>query len=442
MIFKKGVIFSLVCCISLRIFSHTIDFTFTNACFGDSIEFTAITSYPVDSIKQYRWDLDGSELFKSAYGKSIKYLYNRAGTFKAKLMIVTIEDVEDPMPNAKDVIVYPLPNADFSSEFLCQLDSTRFRSKSTISSGAITNYYWTIAAQSINNYNGNEEFIHIFKNYGNYAVKLEVKSDSGCVNSIQQNIKIGEKPKSDFSFTAVCLEDSAEFTNLSAISTDTIFYTNWQFGDGENDAYKNFVKHKYDSAGTFEVRLITVANKFNMCSDTAIKYIEVGNASGLTLTLSGDTVFYQGEDLTITANGDFTSYIWSTGDITNNITVTDSGTYAVTATDSKGCEMSDSVNVIVKDAFNKVEIIPKNTVITPNGDNVNDCLEFKDLDAYGKCELIIYNKWGHEVERIPEYKNDWSGTSKGRDLETGVYFYVIKGEKLQTNGNINILREK
>jgi gliding motility-associated-like protein len=97
--------------------------------------------------------------------------------------------------------------------------------------------------------------------------------------------------------------------------------------------------------------------------------------------------------------------------------------------------------VVVKDAFNKKDVVAQNTIITPNHDGMNDCLCFKDIEAYGQCELVVYDRWGKEVERMENYQNDWAGTSKGQDLKTGTYFYVIKGEGIETKGCINILRE-
>jgi gliding motility-associated-like protein len=69
------------------------------------------------------------------------------------------------------------------------------------------------------------------------------------------------------------------------------------------------------------------------------------------------------------------------------------------------------------------------TVITPNGDGVNDefvvsCLE-APFGAKPNNELVIFNQWGDKVYEAAPYKNDWQGTWNGRDLPDGTYFYIF-----------------
>lgn len=70
------------------------------------------------------------------------------------------------------------------------------------------------------------------------------------------------------------------------------------------------------------------------------------------------------------------------------------------------------------------------TVITPNGDDVNDnlvinCLESED---YPTNSIIIYNQWGDEVFQRSPYGNGvyWDGTHNGNPLPDGTYYYIFK----------------
>jgi len=69
------------------------------------------------------------------------------------------------------------------------------------------------------------------------------------------------------------------------------------------------------------------------------------------------------------------------------------------------------------------------SLITPNGDNVNDvffipCLNCADclLDN----ELTIFNQWGDHVFHAKPYQQNWKGTYNGEDLPVGSYYYVLK----------------
>jgi large repetitive protein len=84
------------------------------------------------------------------------------------------------------------------------------------------------------------------------------------------------------------------------------------------------------------------------------------------------------------------------------------------------CESTDEVAVTVND-------IVTPTVITPNNDGLNDELIFPGLIAFPGSTMIIYNRWGSEVYRSSDYKNDWNGKdTKHRDLQADTYFYILK----------------
>ncbi len=82
------------------------------------------------------------------------------------------------------------------------------------------------------------------------------------------------------------------------------------------------------------------------------------------------------------------------------------------------CEATDEVVIVVHDM-----VTP--TVITPNGDGLNDELIFPGLTTAGST-IIIFNRWGSEVYRNTDYKNDWNGKDhKSRDLQPDTYYYVF-----------------
>ncbi len=71
------------------------------------------------------------------------------------------------------------------------------------------------------------------------------------------------------------------------------------------------------------------------------------------------------------------------------------------------------------------------TVITPNGDGVNDAFVIPFYCLAGgeggpENEVAIYNQWGDQVFYASPYNNDWEGTYNGQPLPVGTYFFVVK----------------
>ncbi|MFT5581905.1 MAG: OOP family OmpA-OmpF porin [Psychromonas sp.] len=66
-------------------------------------------------------------------------------------------------------------------------------------------------------------------------------------------------------------------------------------------------------------------------------------------------------------------------------------------------------------------------VFSPNGDGINDMLDFSILGSDENVELIILNRWG---EIVYEYSNEyplWTGaTLKGKICSEGTYFYKVR----------------
>ena len=71
-------------------------------------------------------------------------------------------------------------------------------------------------------------------------------------------------------------------------------------------------------------------------------------------------------------------------------------------------------------------------VITPNGDGKNDVLVIDNVTLYPGNTLTIYNRWGREVYKTTNYRNDW-GTDP--NIAPGNYFYLLtvpNGPSLKT----------
>jgi gliding motility-associated-like protein len=110
------------------------------------------------------------------------------------------------------------------------------------------------------------------------------------------------------------------------------------------------------------------------------------------------------------------------------LTVTDT-------TKSVGCnETRDSVFVKVIDCEETEIIIPN--IITPNKDDKNDYFFIKNLPS--NSSLTIFNRWGNQIFKTDDYKNDWPVN----EISEGVYFYVLKvnGEEEVRKGMVRVVK--
>lgn len=65
---------------------------------------------------------------------------------------------------------------------------------------------------------------------------------------------------------------------------------------------------------------------------------------------------------------------------------------------------------------------------SPDGDGLNDKLEFSTLSYFRPLELKVFNRYGHPVYEADNYNNDWDGRTQNLNqaLPDGTYFYTVK----------------
>jgi len=129
------------------------------------------------------------------------------------------------------------------------------------------------------------------------------------------------------------------------------------------------------------------------------------------------------------------NYTWAPTPYLNNDTI------SFPATDLEPNANYMSVNVIdacgqnisshLIPVYNQCELKVPN-VITMNGDNINDEFIIRNIEDYDRVRLQVFNRWGNLVFESEDYQNDWKGLdSSGRELEGGVYTYVVTPESVK-----------
>lgn len=67
-------------------------------------------------------------------------------------------------------------------------------------------------------------------------------------------------------------------------------------------------------------------------------------------------------------------------------------------------------------------------VITPNGDNINDIIDFRGVSNYKDFQGQIFDRYGKEVFKAEKIRPYWDGFFQGKRLPTSSYWYQITFE--------------
>lgn len=303
--------------------------------------------------------------------------------------------------------------------FVCQGENTM------LDAGVQTTYRWS---------NGATTRSISVANPGIYSVT--VSNTVGCTASDSVRVQAGNtfNLKIENDTLAVCPQKSLQ---LRASAAETYRWIDTSKTLSKLDIANPIAKPRFTSRYT-----VIASNGCN--ADTASVEVQVFKTEA---TAGPDTCVAPGAILELYASGG-DAYFWflseysvSNPRISNPTTEPeDSTSYYVMITDINGCQILDTIDVMV--ANNPLDILAVN-MITPNGDGKNDALEFSGLAKYGLNTLKVYNRWGDLVYQKIDYQKDeerFDGTRNGKPLPAGNYFYVLSFKTGDVKQTLTILR--
>lgn len=248
--------------------------------------------------------------------------------------------------------------------------------------------------------------------------KVTGTTNSGCKNADSAILKVYPNAVAGSSNGTNICEGSS--TQLQAYGGQRY---SWRPSRGlSNDTISNPIASPLENT-RYQVK---VTNQYG-CSDTAgIQIIvwkkpvadagpDVKTRLGLPIKLTG------------TANGSDIAWFWTPGDhlsasmqLNPTTNPPQTSTYTLHVTSTHGCGTStDDVTVKVYDKLN----IPN--AFSPNGDGINDTWHIEPLDLFDQSVTSVYNRYGQVVYKTEGYGTQWNGTSNGKPLAAGTYYYVI-----------------
>ena len=426
----------------LSAFSQQVSVISTQVCFGQVTALAGTSTLPISSITSWNWDLNNDGVFNDASGQEVSYVFQKGDTNLVSLKITLSAGGADSIMKVK-VVVNPAPNVNFQANNLCETQAATYINLSTISTGSIVQAVWDFNNDGIPDATG--DTTHYTCGVAQiYATRLTCTSNLGCSAFALKTTEVFPKPLAGFSASHTCEQSPTEFANSTQLKGDGISYSLWHFGDGGQALNSGDTSHTYASAGVYSPWLVVVSD--HGCKDTARQSITINTNPKVLFAFSGDTLMPVGSSIAITGSSPTgIAYKWSNGSTQPSISVSDSGTYTLVVTDGYGCSSSKTAHIALLNATesavvsNGVQL--ESTILTPNGDGINDYLLVRDLVDYTSCEIVVYDRWNVLVYSNSNYKNDWAGTNNGKALEAGAYYYYIRCDQNKVaKGVINLLR--
>lgn len=128
-------------------------------------------------------------------------------------------------------------------------------------------------------------------------------------------------------------------------------------------------------------------------------------------------------ETTLSVEGNFDDYVWSTGEVGTDIFVTQSGTYSVTAS-NYACEQVTVFNI----PQCPLNILMPNTITPSKSDGLNDQFGLPDYvtNQIGDFSIFIFNRWGEMVFCSYDKHFRWNGTKDGKLMVNTIYNYLIR----------------
>lgn len=316
------------------------DFTADNVCSGNAMNFTNTSTISSGNVLSFNWNF--GDLSTSSQ-ENPSHVYNGAGNYNVSLSVNSDSGCAGSI--SKNMVVNPLPAANFSATNVCLDNIATFSNTSTISTGNIASWYWDFGDS---NNSTSQNTSHQYSSAGNFNVALIAISDSSCSDTVVKQLQIYPEPDAAFTANNVCKYDSAEFADGSTVSSGSISSFIWDFDDGFNSSLQN-PSHLYGSPGIYNI-IFTVATN-NGCVDSATQAITIFTLPVAAFS-TNDVCQYtaaQFTDASTIASGSVSSYQWDFNDGSNSSAQNPSHNFAsegiynveLLVTSDNGC--SDSV---------------------------------------------------------------------------------------------------
>lgn len=288
---------------------------------------------------------------------------------------------------------------------ICLSDTTTY----TTASG-MNNYTWTITGGTIlsGGTSTSNSVTVVWQNVGNPSIEVSYTTPAGCFVQMNAELPIGIISCSD-------LTVSKTVNNESPFVGDQVVFTISVSNTGLDTFNDLLVDESLPSGFEYISSTVSHGNYNNLNGDWNIPLLLAGETATLNVTVK------------VLSSGDYTNIV--------RIITTNPIDFDITNNQAEATAQPSCLTV-----YNE---------ISPNGDGENDFLLIDCIENFPNNSISVFNRFGNLVYQVNAYQNDWNGVAnvsgvigKGEELPIGTYYYILKvdDENFEGNGWIYIVR--
>lgn len=423
----------------------------------------------------YQWFKDGVAIPGAT---TVTYVTNQPGVYEVQVMIpgnqcpgsAIITIVGGTSPTVHDAVLKLC-----STPTLTTFNLEDAKPLISTTPGAVFRFYTTLAAAQAQN-NTNITGLTSYNGTDGQVLYVNVSNGAFCSRIATLTLKKEETPTAQLTAPRlkICLGESLIITAAGGVT--------YQWSDTSTTAGVRTVSPTQTT--TYTVYAIGAQG----CKSLQSAKITVEVVPAIVSDLKGGFIC-QGDQIILDAgSGPNYTYIWNTGATTQSISTSVPGEYTVTITNgvcsktfktqviravipeiikvdynpngtmiltasnpSNGILEYSADNGLTWQASNIFTNVPKNkvisirvrvkstscvgfleyftfvmkNVITPNGDNINDIIDFSGVSDYKDFKGIVSDRYGREVFKAEKTRPYWDGYFQGKRLPTASYWYQV-----------------
>lgn len=412
-------------------FVEEADFSYQDTCLTSETSFTASIPFEFD---QLTWDFGGEG---TSTDENPTFIFPSAGTYDIELIIEG--------PCNQDTVVKTIEIVEGQTVSIEGPEQACINSEVVFSVDGLSDVSWLIDGAVIVDGQNTSSITASWPNEGEFSVDAEITSTGDCPVVIEStDITIVNELTPSFLLPSdYCLNEVT--SELPSESNEGIMgtWTEELSTSSEGSFSSTFIPDEGECA-------IQITYNYDVsdcdvpvpCEDPVINF----TASPMTGQAPLEVNFINSSSGAITYNWNFGNGETETTSLPSNTSTIfeQPGIYVVELVGYNGeCQSSSNVEIIVTIEAPVSYKLPN--VFTPNGDGVNDFLDFQ-LVNIEEMEIVIINRWGNVVFESSDINDKWDGTDvqTGSVCTEGVYFYRINlqginGESIENHGFVHLV---